>query len=103
MTIPPTFRYRFLGPTRVHAVVLTWVDSGWTVSKILERDGHGMVTEAGRDGHGRATVSGQNRKVYCIFGKNLMSFRYSRPERTKKFSYKIISPSAFLSKNGQIM
>ena len=38
-----------------------WVDSGWTVSKILERDGHGrwtgwsrkpdgMVTEAGRDG-----------------------------------------------------
>ena len=41
-----------------------WVDAGWTVPIILERDGHGrrtgwsrkvdgMVTEGGRDGHGK--------------------------------------------------
>ena len=53
-----------------------WVDAGWTVPIILERDGHGkrtgwsrkvdgMVTEAGRDGHGKWTVSGQKRKIYC--------------------------------------
>ena len=60
-----------------------WSDAGWTVSRILERDGvgqdghgswtgwslkvDGMVTEAGGDGYGRATVSGQNRKIYCNF------------------------------------
>ena len=38
------------------------MDAGWTVSRILERDGAGQDgTEGGRDGHG----NGQNRNIYC--------------------------------------
>ena len=57
------------------------MDAGWTVSKILERDGRG-----------RWTVSGQNRKIYCkeylLFSKTYsLSFNFAMlplPSRYQK-------------------
>ncbi len=51
------------------------MDGKKKIGTVRSRKPDGTVTEAGQDGHGTVTVSGQKRKIYCIYSKNIDSYR----------------------------